>query len=631
VPGTPISPPPQPAMRRRITVAYVLAAVLVGLIGVSAVYNATQFLDSAARVDHTYAMLAELEAVGAAIKDIETGSRGFVITGDDAYLEPYRVATALVPQKLERLRQLTKDNPAQQRRLEQLDTLVAAKMQHAKEVVAARAAGGRDAGVAAVVSGTGKRTMDAIRTLVAEMQAEARQLLAERREAEQRSAGRSRQSLAVVTATILILLAVIAIMVRRDLGLRERAHAALQAAHAVLDHRVDERTAELAQSNRLLQQESAERQLALEALRDSEAFTSAIVTNAVDGIVTIDAHGVIHTFNPAAERLFGYGAAEVVGRNVTMLMPPPHRTDHDNYLATYLHTGERKIIGIGREVSAQRKDGTTVPIELSVSELGFGDRRLFAGTIRDLTERKRAAAELEALQQVARQRERLADVGAITAQIVHDVGNPLAGMSMQAQLALRRAQRNPTRPVSAVIPAIERILSEVRRLDTLIKGFMDFSREQRLTVTPVELRRFLTDLAELWRPVAAARHISLALDVADGLPHLQADAEKLRRVLDNLVKNAIEAIHDGPGRVDVQATLLNPSTVRIVVRDTGPGIPSTVEVFRLFTTTKAQGSGIGLAVARQIVQAHGGTIECAADAPRGTVFRIDLPLNRAAA
>jgi two-component system sensor kinase FixL len=487
-------------------------------------------------------------------------------------------------------------------------------------------------------------------------------------------------------------------------------------------------------------------------LLQRDAIARAVVDTAVDGIITIDAHGIIQSFNPAAERLFGYSATEALGQRITVLMPSPYREQHDSQVATYLQTGVKRIIGIGREVVGQRRDGTTFPMDLAVSELVLGDRRLFTGIVRDVTarrqtetalresehrftqfmhhlpgvafmkdvegryvyvndafeqlfhrklseytgktdaevwppdiaaqlrsndkrvvetrsvlqtteimphadgphhwlvtkfpilnedgtpamvagvaidvtERRRAEAEVRELHKVAQQRERLADIGAITAQIVHDLGNPLAGVSMQAQLILRRAGRDPSQPVGTVIKAVESILAEVRRLDSLTKEFMEFSREQRLDLKTVDVSRFLHRIVDLWQPVAGARAITLTFDAPPAVPPVTADEEKLHRVFDNLVKNAIEAIDRGPGHVAIQVTAMKANAIRIAVTDTGPGIPETVQVFRLFETTKPEGSGVGLAVARQIVLAHRGSIECARLEPRGTVFNVDLPCD----
>ena len=503
---------------------------------------------------------------------------------------------------------------------------------------------------------------------------------------------------------------------------------------------------------RWLLRDISERKRHEAALRNSEARLRAIVDTATDGIITIDEQGTVQSFNAAAARLFGYAAEEVVGQNVKLLMPAEYRDHHDEYISNYLRTGERKIIGIGREVAGQRRDGTRFPLDLAVSEVRLGERRLFTGIVRDITarkeaeealrrerdfakslvetaqvivlvldtqgrivrinpfmeeisgyslqevqggdwfatflperdrdrirqlfsravsdvqvrgnvnaivtkggaerevewysktltdadgvvigllsvglditERKRAEATVRELQKVTQQRERLADIGAITAQIVHDLGNPLSGISMQAQLILRRAARDDTQAVSTVVKPVQRILAEVHRLDMLSKEFMEFSREQRLDVKQVHLPRLLHEVIDLWEPVAAARAIALTLDMADDLPALAADGEKLRRVFDNLIKNAIEAIDTGPGRIAIEIVRPAGEAVCISVTDTGPGISDTVEVFRLFETTKMYGSGIGLAVAKQIVLAHRGTIEVARLDPHGTVFRIELP------
>ncbi len=484
------------------------------------------------------------------------------------------------------------------------------------------------------------------------------------------------------------------------------------------------------------------------ALDDARA--RAILEAAVDGIISIDGHGIVESFNAAAQRMFGYAAREVIGRNVDMLMPSPYCSEHNSYLARYHNTGEKRVIGVGREILGRRRDGTLFPFELSVSEVHDGDRPLFIGILRDLTERKRAegalratqqrfaqfmqhlpgvafikdldgryvyvnqaledlshrtldeylgktddevwppevAAQLRAndqlvarsgkvlqttesvprdgemrrwlvtkfpirngggapsmvvglaiditeraraedtvreLQKQAQQRERLADVGVITAKILHDLANPLAGLSMQTQLILRRARRAPDQPLGSVLKPVEQVAAEVCRLDSLISDLMHLGREQHLTLKHIHVQRLLQDVADLWEPVATARNIALSVHVPEDLPALVGDEEKLHRLLDNLVKNAVEAIDRDNGGIRIQADLLPGDRVRISVEDTGPGIPPTLQVFRLFETTKLGGSGLGLAIAKQIVEAHGGNIRFARLDPRGTVFHIQLP------
>ena len=366
---------------------------------------------------------------------------------------------------------------------------------------------------------------------------------------------------------------------------------------------------------------------ALRVLQLNELRWQAILDTARDAIICIDQDANVSLYNRAAESTFGYEASEVLGRNVRMLMPAPYREEHDDYIARYRATGVPKAIGRIREVRAQRKNGEVFPVELSVSEARVGDQVIYSAIIRDMSDRHAMEVELAAARRLAEQRERLADIGAITARIVHDLGNPLAGLSMQAQLIHRRVSRSPERPSRDLSAPAERIVSEVRRLDGLIKDFLDFARQQRLELRPVALSELLRKVVELWQPVAAARGIVIALDVAADVPLLTADGDKLRRVLDNLVKNAVEAIDHGPGRVDVQARRAPDDRVRIAVSDTGTGVPESVDVFRLFETTKRDGSGLGLPIAKQIVVAHGGHLGFERREPKGTTFFVDLPVE----
>lgn len=362
---------------------------------------------------------------------------------------------------------------------------------------------------------------------------------------------------------------------------------------------------------------------ALRTLELNEARWQAVLVTARDAMISIDKDGRITLFNQSAEAIFDYKAEEVIGSNVSILMPPPYRTEHDQYLRSYRESGVPRAIGRIREVEAQRKGGDVFPIELSVSEARVGGEVIYTAIIRDVTERRRALVELHTLQHLASQRERMADLGAITAKVVHDLGNPLAGLSMQAQLVMRRLSRGTTVSSESIRQPIEQILSTVRRLDSLVKEFMEFARDQRLKLSAITLPHLLQDIINLWQPVAAARNITITLH-ADSAEEIEADEMQLRRVFDNLVKNAIEAIDSGPGVIRV-SVLPKSAQVRISVQDDGPGFPSSIQGFRLFETTKPEGTGLGLAVARQIVMAHGGEIAFAPVSPHGTVFHIDLP------
>jgi signal transduction histidine kinase len=245
---------------------------------------------------------------------------------------------------------------------------------------------------------------------------------------------------------------------------------------------------------------------------------------------------------------------------------------------------------------------------------------------------ERAYVELQQLREMqkrAQQRERLADIGAIAAKIAHDLGNPLSGLSMQAQLIVRRARRDPTAPLSTVLKPAEHVATEAQRLEALIRELLSFTREQQLELQRFDPAQLVRDVFDLWQPVAAAQRVELTIEVPDPAMPLEADVGKLHRVLDNLIKNAIEAIGEGPGEVRLAVSAPRQERIWISVEDDGPGIAENVRLFHLFETTKEHGTGLGLAISKQIMLAHGGDLLVARREPRGTVFHAELPLRRA--
>jgi signal transduction histidine kinase len=198
---------------------------------------------------------------------------------------------------------------------------------------------------------------------------------------------------------------------------------------------------------------------------------------------------------------------------------------------------------------------------------------------------------------------------------------------MQAQLILRRARRGDFQPVELVQQPAEQILRTLHRLEDLVHELTDFARVQRLDLRTIQVGPFLASCVELWQALATERGIRLTVATLGEFPPLRADEVVLRRVLDNLLKNAIEAIDRGPGEVVVSASIPSPGRIGIAVEDSGPGVSEGIDVFKLFETTKPEGTGIGLAVAQQLITAHGGALEHFARSPSGTTFRIELPLE----
>ena len=232
------------------------------------------------------------------------------------------------------------------------------------------------------------------------------------------------------------------------------------------------------------------------------------------------------------------------------------------------------------------------------------------------------------LQRILQERARLTEIGASAVKIVHDLGNLLTALSIQAQIILQRTQRDDVNnAASEVKKPAKQILTTVQLLQSIVDDLSDFARDQRLDLHSVELKPLLLECVEFWRPQATRRGVCLTLADGPELRPLRADEVMIRRVLDNVIKNAIEAIGEGPGEVTLSVGTPRLGTVRIAVEDSGAGIPAGLEVFKLFETSKPDGTGIGLAVAKQLVTAHGGSIAHEPREAGGTRFCIELPLN----
>ncbi len=351
-----------------------------------------------------------------------------------------------------------------------------------------------------------------------------------------------------------------------------------------------------------------------EALKKSEERVRSIVESAVDAIIVIDDRGLIQAFNPSAERLFGYTVSDVMGRNVNMLMPSPDREQHDGYLRHYLTTGEHRIIGIGREVTALKKDGTRFPVHLSVGEMkGDSGIRSFTGILHDLSDRV-------ALEHRLTEQKSLAKLGEMAAVVAHEVKNPIAGI------------RGALQVITSRMPADQRdrailvdIITRLDGLDRIVQDMLMFARPRALRHEALSLGLLLRETASLIQrdPMMLNLEISVfgACDVI-------GDREMLQIVFQNILMNAAQAM-DGQGRIDVTIAGAN-GRCRIAMADRGPGMPADVRAraFDAFFTTKHRGTGLGLPIAKRIVDAHGGAIDIDVPSEGGTTISVELPLPR---
>jgi two-component system, LuxR family, sensor kinase FixL len=349
------------------------------------------------------------------------------------------------------------------------------------------------------------------------------------------------------------------------------------------------------------------------ALRVSEARWRSIVDSAVDGIVVIDARGGIEAFNPAAERLFGYMERDVVGRNVNLLMPSPYHEEHDGYLARYLETGVQQIIGIGRQVTGVRRDGTAFPMHLSVGEVAIGRERTFTGIIHDLSARVRIEEQL-------REQTALARLGEMAAVIAHEVKNPLAGVRGAIQVI---GTRLPKESKDAVM--VTEIVARIDALNELMQDLLLFARPPQPRPATVDVRALVVTTADLLGGDPALRDVQVHID--GSADPIEADAGLLKIVFENVLVNGAQAMQ-GHGTIRVSLSMSD-GVCQIAFSDSGPGIPADVRerIFTPFFTTKARGTGLGLPTAKRLVEAHHGHITIACPPGGGTSVTIYLPAH----
>jgi two-component system sensor kinase FixL len=358
-----------------------------------------------------------------------------------------------------------------------------------------------------------------------------------------------------------------------------------------------------------------------------EAHLTSILNTVPDAMVVIDEAAIIHSFSTAAERLFGYTTAEVVGKNVNILMPSPYRESHDGYIGRYLRTGDRRIIGIGRVVVGERKDGSTFPMELAVGEMRSGNQRFFTGFIRDLTERQRTEARLHELQSELVHISRLTAMGEMASTLAHELNQPLSAISNYMKGSRRLLEKSSESTAALLRDAMEKASEQALRAGQIIKRLRDFvSRGE--TERRVENARKLVEEASALALVGARNQgvrVKFEFDPAADL--VLADRVQIQQVLLNLMRNAVEAMETSERRELTIATAKDSDdTVAISVADTGCGIapePSS-QLFQPFFTTKRQGMGVGLSISRTIVEAHGGKLEALPNPGGGTIFRLTL-------
>jgi two-component system sensor kinase FixL len=396
-------------------------------------------------------------------------------------------------------------------------------------------------------------------------------------------------------------------------------------------------------SQRLLELfQASTRQRLLDArLRVSEAHAQAVLDTVVDAIITIDIHGIIQTFNPASENMFGYRPWEIIGRNVSFLMPQPHRRQHDAYLHNYLTTGHKKIIGIGREIVAQRKNGEIFPIELAVSEVNLDGQHRFTGVIRDISERKQAEQRLREQElEVQQARDRLAHVnridtlGEMAAGIAHEVNQPLTAIASYARACGRWLEAGKT-DHPRLLETLNEINEQAQQAGDIIHGLRNLVKKRENRREPSELNQLITETVRLANVDAHQHGLGIVTRPADKALRVLADTVQIQQVLLNMIRNAIEALLEqkpetaGEQGIITVTTRYDDDFARVEIHDQGPGLSSAARdnLFNPFFTTKTSGMGMGLSICRSIVSAHSGHIGFLSEPGQGTTLFFTLPLT----
>jgi two-component system sensor kinase FixL len=384
-----------------------------------------------------------------------------------------------------------------------------------------------------------------------------------------------------------------------------------------------------ATGTRMLRNSHSVQQL-IDDLRAREDHLQSILDSVPDAMIVIDERGVIQSFSATAERQFGWSAAEVIGRNVSVLMPEPYRSGHDGYLDRYMATGVRHIVGIGRVVVGERKDGTTFPMELAVGEMRSGERRFFTGFARDLTEHQAAERRLQDLQGQLVHVSRLTALGEMASAMAHELNQPLTAAANFMKGSLRLIDREPE-DRARLKQMIGQAADQALRAGQIIRRLRAFVSKGEAERHIEHLPAILEEAGALAMIGARDRDVRLTFNWSPEIDEVLVDKVQIQQVALNLILNAVDAMEDAPQKVVAVGVRPAPGDmVEVYVRDTGCGVSPEVaaQLFTPFMTTKPAGMGVGLSISRTIVEAHGGRIWAEPNPEGGAVFRFTVPAVR---
>jgi len=370
-----------------------------------------------------------------------------------------------------------------------------------------------------------------------------------------------------------------------------------------------------------------QRRAAEEALRASESHLRSILLTAPDAMIVIDEAGVILSFSAAAERLFGYAQAEVVGGNISLLMSPQEQQRHGGFISRYLQTGGKRVIGVSRQLLAQHRDGSPIPVELTVGEAQGDHGRIFTGFMRDMTERRRAEERVAALQSELIHVSRISAMGAMASTLAHELNQPITAVVNYVEGVRSLMQVPDAQDFPQICDALDAAARESLRAGDIVRHLRDFIARGEVDKTVEPLPDLIHESAEFGLMDAREEGIDVRFDLDAAASPVLVDRVQIQQVLINLMRNAVEAMRNcAERRLTITSRLDQPGFVRVSIADTGGGVPEEIaqQLFSAFISTKSRGMGLGLSICRTIIEANGGRISMEPGRGGGAIFHFTL-------
>ncbi|MGZ8903902.1 MAG: two-component system sensor histidine kinase NtrB, partial [Methylobacter sp.] len=366
---------------------------------------------------------------------------------------------------------------------------------------------------------------------------------------------------------------------------------------------------------------------------EREAKLNAIFNAAVEGIITIDLSGKIVSVNNAVEVIFGYSTEDLVGFNITKLLPLEQHKKHAQYLKNVPPTGLSSVIGNFREVTGVRKDGSVVPLDISIAQFSIEGTSYLTSIVRDVTARKlREQREQQHLSELAHVT-RLGLMGEMASGIAHEINQPLTAIVNYTQVCLNFIQNKNFDP-EQLSNILLKTNQQALKAGQLIHRMRDFVKSKKIHHSSIEINNLIQDAIGLCESYLKQQGIALRLDLATDLPIVFVDSIQIEQVVLNLIRNSVDALANLPQLIpriiSIQTSMNRDSNIEIRIKDNGPGINAAEQqkILTPFYSTKSDGMGMGLAICRSIIEAHEGLLRFNSQVEKGTTFYFTLPVRR---